>query len=322
MKKQTETAVYDNMLNQLIALDTFISSAHRDMKKLYEDEDYKVWSKLSDERHKLYLANNLIVKSVAEEKIKRGEWEEETGEHLCNLMFYQAYNQAKKIESLPILYQVHLEKIDINEKKYIVNQYEIDELNKKIQPYESFIKDLFAKIEKHDVILEYLLQQRSNLLFSYNVDTLRKPLKISIVKERLKSYSSAKTTFDRISENMDRIKAQKDLQCVLHSYVLDDMPKPPEGSKISDPTGDAFVKMLDMYEKILTDGQRSLEFAQKILGWVELVLLQLNDEEKRVIDLFYFKKYSWAKITTITNFAERTCHYKHDSAIEKMIAII
>lgn len=322
MKKQIKKASFDDMLNKLNVLDSFIGSAYSELKILYKNDNYMEWSRLSKERHKLYLANNLIIKDVAEKKVQNNELSAETSEHTCGLSFYLAHKKSMEYKTMPELYQVHLEKMDANEREYIINQSMIDELNLKIERYNKLINDLLKKMDEYDVVLNYLLQQRSTFLFSHNIEILKKPLKMKIVEERLKRYSSMKAYIKQIKTDIEEMKTIKDSQYDLHSYMMKDMPKPLAGDKIPDPTFDTLINVINIYEKRLNNQFVLIEKAQRNVDWVESTLLSLDEDEKKVIELFYFKKYSWIRISMSMEISERTCYLKRDQALEKLIKII
>lgn len=318
MEKKNDTAQFDNTLNALNVIDGMIYSLSDDVEKLYESKEYIIWHGLLEEQRKLYKANNGIEKETVKSKISQGIWDSEFAEQICGLYFCQLLYRISENKDIPELSQAHIDMLSPEEQEYITNQNRIEKLNEQMKPLKETIDIIHEKSAKNHTVLKYLFEQRKMLLSAFKFSNKTKE---RIIESRLKRYKSDLNYIKNIQNRIEAIKALKDNHGELHTYLLNDMPKPPRGSKISDPTGEALISVLDKYEAMINDLYKLLQRIHENVRWVDSAISLIAPDEKRIIELYYFENRSWVNITTTTGWSERTCYNKRDCALIKMIKI-
>lgn len=316
MSKKDELVHFDNTLTTLNTIEGMIYSLFADTDNLYESEEYTTWNSLIDKRQKLYQANNGIKKETVKSNISQGIWDSKHAEKICVLYFYQLSNKISKSKDIPELYQAHIDMLSPTEREYIDNLNRIEKLDEQMKPLQETIDIIHNKTTKNHTVLDYLFEQRKMILSAFKFTNETKE---GIVESRLKRYKSDINYIKNIPSRIETFKRLKDNHGELHAYILSDMPKPPKGSKISDPTGEALINVLDKYDAMINDLSRSLQRIGENIRWVDSALTLIDPDEKRIIELYYFENRSWANITITTGWPERTCFYKRDCALKKIV---
>lgn len=325
MKKQNNSN-YDDTLSQLDVLNELLYSAYKDLENLYGNDKYKEWSKLFDERHKLSLVNDSIRKNLIDVKIKKGEWDSETSEHMYNLVFYQAYNQAKKNKDIPEIFEAYLGDLNPDIKECIINQFRIDELNDKAGPYETFIDDTFKKANEYHAIIDYLNAKRKALIFNIPFEKLKINQQNETIEKMLKSYSKINSDIRKLTSRLEEYEMlMKSKGSGLKAY---NFTRQPIRSGISDATGNevtAKERMDEALRKLITLYETDIEKKIKLKENVDSMLNRLKREEQEVIRLEYFEAHDWNKktgIPQIMKYSYPHCHRFKVAAFSKMRKMI
>lgn len=88
--------------------------------------------------------------------------------------------------------------------------------------------------------------------------------------------------------------------------------------KISDPVHNEFIQMEKQRESI----EKIIGKNKSVITQIDFALEQLNDEQRNIIQLFYFEKLQWWQIGARLHSSERTCRYKRNNAVNEMSKII
>lgn len=326
MKKQNNATLYDDTLSKLKALNELFYSACKDLDDLYENADYKEWSSYSDERHKLFAANDAIINSMVEERKKSNDGQEEfIIQRVCELGLYQAYLRAKECIGFPELYNIYLQKISDSEHAYIENCFKIDELNEKTKPYEVSINDIFKKADEYRIVIDYLRVKRQIFVYNIPFDSLKIDRQNEIVEGMLKSYCAIDSDVRKMSSRLSELSMFLQTTSSLKAYNLKDTPS---GKGISNPThNETALKetLAEANERLIASFQADIDNKIKLKYNIENMLMQLSYEEKKVIELEYFQLQSWNEKTGIPylmKYSTPQCYRFKRSAFKKMRKMI
>ena len=127
-------------------------------------------------------------------------------------------------------------------------------------------------------------------------------------KERLKEY---KWLMENIQELEDRLlELDTTLQKITSSMGDDRVQTTPDPDKWTDL----------LHQKIIIQKKinRELEKAYKEMGYIEEVINDLPQREKRLMRLRYIHCKKWEEICIIMNYEWRQVHYIHSSALSKI----
>lgn len=140
--------------------------------------------------------------------------------------------------------------------------------------------------------------------------------KMAEEQHRLHNYPYVCRMIDTLQREMntlgDLIKSEYDTHNVLQTTKEDRV----RGFK--DPTGDACVLIIDRYEKQAKHVSRRLEILYKDKNSIDRSMDAMTDEERKVVELRYFKKYPWWQVAQYLAYSERQCR-RMDSHILEII---
>lgn len=97
---------------------------------------------------------------------------------------------------------------------------------------------------------------------------------------------------------------------------LSDMPR---GNGISDTTYKKVEKIIDCYSKQVAKIETNIEGLFYKKNMIEELVKSLDPNERKIIELKYFKKYKWWMIQHTMNYSRTQCFNIHDKAIIKML---
>lgn len=311
---------------ELNVLSNLLTHLYRKLDKTYNSKEYKAWSELGEHRRDLYSQNDKIIEVMVEAaKDKDADREEDIQKHVCELSLCSIYMKAmeyKSYEDTPELYQAYLEKIKPHEKEYVLNQQRIGQINEQIAPYEKYMNDTQEQRDELRAVKNYLWEQIDILTSSFGFHKLSDEYKIKIVKKRLRSYPIDKKTLLDIQKEADAYKEAWLKRYKIHSGKMDGMPRPPQYSRISDPTGDALMMMEEAYEEIIKQSAEKARKASDNIQWVESRLDRLNATERRIVDLYYFndssKRITWQDVAEQLNYNHEYCKQMDREIIIKL----
>lgn len=116
---------------------------------------------------------------------------------------------------------------------------------------------------------------------------------------------------ERICGLSTEVVAERDVSSVLQDGI------PRNRSAISDPTYRSVERILEKYLKEVErlEIRKAELFDRK--SSVERFMETLQFEERRILELRYFKKYHWGMVASTMKYSERQCHNTHAAGIKK-----
>jgi len=300
-------------------LTDLIVSIYHEIKAIYDNKDYIEWTKLNDEWLKINTRNKEIISSLFKEPSAECK---EAQKLKCEFMLYSMYVKAMEYKSeSDALYQAYIESIKPHEREYILNEQKMSQINEQLKPYEKNVNELIEQLNELWAAANYLLKQIDLIDSAFKISD---DLKIKIVEQRLYSYSQNKKllldkTLQKEKKQYEEAKASR---IKFYTSILTDMPRPPKGSHIPDPTGEAIISIEENIGEIIKSWEKKINKTIESIQWVDKVLKTLEPDEARIIRLRYLENKSWNQITTSTGWPERTCYCKRDTAINKLIDLL
>lgn len=142
--------------------------------------------------------------------------------------------------------------------------------------------------------------------------------KTAKLKSLLRSYTYIEDEIENITEEIcnmgDVINAQRDVRVPN----LSDMPK---GNELSDTVYESVEKILITYTHEVTKLEKRLEKAFRKRNLINTLIGVLDDTERKIIELKYFKKYKIWMITSSVSYERAQIYRYHDAAIKKMLEV-
>ncbi len=142
--------------------------------------------------------------------------------------------------------------------------------------------------------------------------------KTAKLKSLLYSYTYIEDEIENINQEIcnmgDVINAQRDVRVPN----LSDMPK---GNKLSDTVYESVEKILITYTHEVTKLEKRLEKAFRKRNLINTLIGALDDTERKIIELKYFKKYKIWMITSSVSYERAQIYRYHDAAIKKMLEV-
>ena len=112
----------------------------------------------------------------------------------------------------------------------------------------------------------------------------------------------------------DMVKAERDTSKAICSSGSESQ----RSNNISDPTAQAIIKIIDRYEEQIKYAEKRLKVLYDDKNAVEKIMDGLCTNDRKLIELRYFKNYRWWQIARLMNFHERHCRRLDDEILSKM----
>lgn len=138
------------------------------------------------------------------------------------------------------------------------------------------------------------------------------------IKDLLKRHAYVEEEIRNCVEAMQCLVDDIEYERDLKAYISDGMPHTKNG--YSDPTYNKAQKILDDFRMQIDHIEKRQEGLFERRALVEGMLEILTADEKKVIKLRYFRKYSWQMVISNMSYCKRSCFSFHNSAIEKLEA--
>ncbi|QRN86023.1 hypothetical protein JR334_01965 [Clostridia bacterium] len=137
------------------------------------------------------------------------------------------------------------------------------------------------------------------------------------ISKLLNNHTYVEDEIRECVEEMQLLAEAIDCERGIKATIISGMPG--NTSTTSDPTYQKAAKILEEYKKDIDRIEKRQRGIFRKRALVELLLDVLTVEEKKIIELRYFKKYKWWMVASNTHYARRQCFNIRDTAIEKMI---
>ncbi len=138
---------------------------------------------------------------------------------------------------------------------------------------------------------------------------------INEIKQKLHSYRYILFKIEAVNEELNNLAAMIDTQRNVKSPILTGMPS---NNSLSDPVGEAAVKIMDKYCKEYARYENELDKLFKEKHEIDDLIIFLEGTEKQIIELKYYKKYKWWMIAETLNYSETQCRRICFSALKKI----
>ena len=136
------------------------------------------------------------------------------------------------------------------------------------------------------------------------------------VKKLMREYAEAENMILDIQEEIKGLKIAEQSLREINAVQYSGMPK---GTGSSDRTAEHVCKIIDLYEnRILNELLPRIKSIQKKKDMVYLMLQDLDENERKVMEERYVKKTKWDFIPGRINYSRRQCLRFHNSGMEKL----
>ena len=138
------------------------------------------------------------------------------------------------------------------------------------------------------------------------------------VREILFEYKNYALRRRELNDEIGQIRGDIDRLRSLVAVKYDGMPR---GSGVGDPTGEAAVHIMDIYEKRIGLLKEKMEALDGRRLMAERLLNVLDETERKVIVARYIKGIRWDHIPAQVYLCRRSCFNYRDRAMEKMMGV-
>lgn len=135
------------------------------------------------------------------------------------------------------------------------------------------------------------------------------------IKQKLYNYTYIQCKIDAINEDLCNLAEVIDNQRNVKCPILTGLPG---GNNISDPVAEAAEKIIDKYCSEYARYENELDRLFKEKHQVEDMLSILDNTERRIIELKFFKKYRWWMVADTMNYSEKQCRRISNIALNKI----
>ena len=136
------------------------------------------------------------------------------------------------------------------------------------------------------------------------------------IKNLLHSYSFINAEIKQCSQDILQLTEVIDAERQIKGIQYSDMPK---GNGISDETYQKVELIMDKYNKQISIVEAKIGKLFDKKNLVENILEELDEIERKIIELKYFKKYKAWMIQSTTHYSHKQIYRIHDRAINKII---
>ena len=137
-------------------------------------------------------------------------------------------------------------------------------------------------------------------------------MNIDKVKDILYDYPYTEEKRERLNKELQDLlgsKYETSITAQLNGVSSSNRP-------ISDKTGDAVIKIAEIYDTRADAIKNKINNLYKIQNAIETSFEKLDHNQKQIIELKYFKRYKWINIAKKIKYSTRNCYNLHDKAIE------
>ena len=137
-------------------------------------------------------------------------------------------------------------------------------------------------------------------------------MNIDKVKDILYDYPYTEEKRERLNKELQDLlgsKYETSITAQLNGVTSSNRP-------ISDKTGDAVIKISEIYDTRANAIKNKINNLYKIQNAIETSFEKLDHNQKQIIELKYFKRYKWIHIAKKIKYSTRNCYNLHDKAIE------
>ena len=142
--------------------------------------------------------------------------------------------------------------------------------------------------------------------------------KTAKLKGLLYSFTYIEDEIESINQEIcnlgEVINAQRDVK-------VPDLTEAPKGNEICDTVYESVEKILVTYSHEVTKLENRLDKAFKKRNLINILINMLDETERKLIELKYFKKYKIWMIESCVNYARAQIYRYHDTAIKKMLEV-
>lgn len=142
--------------------------------------------------------------------------------------------------------------------------------------------------------------------------------KTARLKGLLFSYTYIEDEIESINQEIcnlgEVINAQRDVK-------VPDLTGAPKGNEISDTVYQSVEKILTTYSHEVANLENRLDKAFRKRNLINALISMLDDTERKIIELKYFKKYKMWMIESSVNYARAQIYRYHDAAFTKMLEV-
>ena len=137
-------------------------------------------------------------------------------------------------------------------------------------------------------------------------------MNIDKVKDILYDYPYTEEKRERLNKELQDLlgsKYETSITAQLNGVTSSNRP-------ISDKTGDAVIKIAEIYDTRANAIKNKINNLYKIQNAIETSFEKLDHNQKQIIELKYFKRYKLIHIAKKIKYSTRNCYNLHDKAIE------
>jgi DNA-directed RNA polymerase specialized sigma subunit len=142
--------------------------------------------------------------------------------------------------------------------------------------------------------------------------------KTAKLKSLLYSYTYIEDEIESINQEIcnlgEVINAQRDVR-------VPDLTGAPRGNEISDSVYQSVEKILMTYSHEIAKLENRLDKAFRKRNLINVLISFLDETERKIIELKYFKKYKIWMIESTINYGRTQIYIYHDKAIKKMLEV-
>lgn len=92
-------------------------------------------------------------------------------------------------------------------------------------------------------------------------------------------------------------------------------------NKFNSAVEDATIRNIETKEKMKKDLEKAIARDTNTIQMVDLLLENLNEAEREVIELFYIKDMTWVQVSMKTNYSTSWCQELRCKAMDKMLSM-
>ncbi|MDP4147374.1 MAG: sigma factor-like helix-turn-helix DNA-binding protein [Bacillota bacterium] len=138
-------------------------------------------------------------------------------------------------------------------------------------------------------------------------------MRMEELKESLEGYIYYEQAIENIDLNIKEIEYE-----ILGTPGISGQEQTSKSNSFHSVTEDQAITLITKKTAL----QTLLKKKEIMISKIDNALESLTDEEKNVIKLFYIEHRTWQDISCRLNYSERTCRYRRESALKKMLGII
>ena len=142
--------------------------------------------------------------------------------------------------------------------------------------------------------------------------------KTAKLKSLLYSYTYIEDEIEHINQEIcnlgEVINAQRDVK-------VPDLTAAPKGNEICDTVYQSVEKILVTYSHEVAKLENRLDKAFRKRNLINVLISFLDETERKIIELKYFKKYKIWMITSSVSYERAQIYRYHDAAIKKMLEV-